>query len=208
VLLEFGAFDFVWSDAAAAHMHGRRTIALINVLDVVVLSYAVLIVLLVLDTLDTYDALLIAAHFLHAITAPLGYIVVRHSAPARSALRLLMMLYVVSIALDIAAFTLRLILLTGVIAHTASLTAPTASSVRCIVALLFVGIDFCGAFFCDISHQYALLPQRSDAETVALARSLAQQPKRLLEERSERFGAKLVAVYPSQITVSPAPLPV
>lgn len=183
-------------------MHGRRTIALINVLDMVALSYAVLILLLVLDTLDTYDALLISAHCLHAITTPLGYILVRHSAPARGALRLLMMLYVVSIALDIAAFTLRLILLTGVIAHTASLTAPTASSVRCILALLFVCIDFCGAFFCDISHQYALLPQRSDAETVALARSLAQQPKRLLEERSDRFGAKLIAVYPSQVTIA------
>lgn len=187
-------------------MHGRRTIALINVLDTVVLTYAVLIVLLVLDTLDTYDALLIVAHCLHAITAPLGYILVRHSAPARSALRLLVLLYVLSIAFDIVAFTLRLILLTGIIAHTASLAAPTASSVRCIVALLFVGIDFCGAFFCDIAHQYALVPERTDAETVALARSLAQQPKRLLEERNARFGTKLVAVYPADpVSVAATP---
>lgn len=186
-------------------MHGRRTIALINVLDTVVLTYAVLIVLLVLDTLDVYDALLIVAHSLHAITAPLGYIVVRHSAPAHNALRLLTVLYVLSIALDIVAFTLRLILLTGIIAHTASLAAPTASGVRCIVALLFVGVDFCGAFFCDIAYQYLLVPERTDAENVALARSLATQPRRLVEERSARYTTKLIGVHGDASPNPPAP---
>lgn len=185
-------------------MHGRRTIALINVLDTVVLSYAILIVLLVLDTLDMYDALLIVAHFLHAITAPLGYIIVRHSAPAPSTLRLLVILFVLSIAFDIIAFTLRLILLTGIIAHTASLAAPTASSVRCIVALMFVFIDLCGAFFCDIAHQYALVPERTDAEALALARLLTAQPKRLTEERSSRFGVKLIGVHGAAGEPAPA----
>ena len=175
-------------------MHSRKTIALINVLDTVVLSYAGLIVLLVLDTLDVYDALLIGAHCMHAITVPLGYIIVRHTAPAASALRLLTIIYVLSVACDIVAFTLRLILLTGIIAHTASLAAPTASGVRCIVALLFVCIDFCGAFFCDIAHQYALVPQRTDAQTVIEARKLAAQPRRIVEERNARFTAKVIGV--------------
>ena len=181
-------------------MHGRKTIALVNVLDTVVLSYAILIVLLVLDTLDVYDALLIVAHSLHAITAPLGYILVRHSMAVNGALRLLMFLYVVSIALDIVAFTLRLILLTGVIAHTASLAAPTASVVRCVVALLFVGIDFCGAFFCNLSQQYAMAPEKSDAELLAVAHALALQPKRLVEVHDDRFGAKLVAISPKDVS--------
>lgn len=176
-------------------MHSRKTIALINVLDSVVLSYAGLIVLLALDTLDVYDALLIAVHGVHAITVPLGYVVVRHSAPARGAVRLLMILYVLALACDVVAFTLRLVLLTGIIAHTATLSAPTASGVRCVVALLFVCIDFCGSFFCDIAHQYALVPERSDAQNVALARRLARQPRHLLEERSARFGGKVIAIH-------------
>lgn len=185
-------------------MHSRKTIALINVLDSVVLSYAGLIILLALDTLDVYDALLIAAHGTHAITVPLGYIIVRHSAPARSALRLLLCLYVLAVACDAVAFALRLILLTGVIAHTATLAAPTASGVRCIVALLFVCVDFCGAFFCELAHQYALVPERTDAQTVATSRRLAQQPKRLQEVRSARFGAQVIGVHgPPTLDLAP-----
>jgi hypothetical protein len=184
-------------------MHNRRTIALINVLDWLLLSYAILILLSVFDTLDIYDAFLIAAHILHAFTAPLGYIIVRHVAPSSFSLRLVMLIYGLSIALDMAAFTMRLVLLTGIIAHAATLVAPTASGVRCLIALAFVCLDFCGAFFFDLAYQYTLVPERNDAQTLVLARKLAGDPTRILEESHARLGTKVLNVYDGAANSSP-----
>lgn len=191
-------------------MHGRRTLALINSIDAVLLTYAFLILLLLLDAIDAYDTLLIAAHWPHAITVPLGRLIVRKNTLLKQVLRVLVFLYIVALVFDIVAFALRLILLTGVIAHTNTLAAPTAAAVKCGLALCFVGIDLCGAFFGDFARQYALAPVRNDAQTLAAARVIALQPELFREDVSQpALGPRITTVYsPARLATIQHKLPI
>jgi hypothetical protein len=176
-------------------MHGRRTLAIINALDAVTLSYVVLILLLTLDSLDFYDTLLNGAHWVHAITVPLGYVIVRRSTPVKETLRVLVMLYMLALAFDVLAVTFRLLLLTSLVMHAHTAAAPIAGGVHCFIALAFVGLDICGGFFGDFASQYALVPPRNDAQMIAAATRIAKTPAMYTEQTSPMLGPRIVSVH-------------
>jgi hypothetical protein len=180
-------------------MHGRRTLAIIATLDFVVFSYMLLVLLLTLDRLDFYDTLLIGGHWLHSITWPLGFIIVRRATPVHKLLRMLSVLYVIAFVCDALTVVARLFLLTNIVAHEHTASAPVAGAVRCALGIMFCGIDAVGAFFGDFGYQYALLPTYSDSQMVATAARIATTPSMYTEySAGPTLAPRIISVHNQQ----------
>ena len=149
-------------------VRGRQALALVTSLDAWLLVTSALLVLTALDDPEFYDLLLWAGHFAHALTVPLGYVVVRYASNVPDTLRALVVFYLIATVMDIVVLIGRIIL--GL--HNVEILATLA---QIIVAIGFLLIDVVGAFFANLAQAYAMSFRYTDEQLVASAAAVLRQ---------------------------------
>jgi len=149
-------------------LRGRRALAFVASTDAAATTAAALLFVAALDNAQFIDLALFAAHLTHLVTAPLVYFVVRYVHTHPDVLRAVMVFYTLALVLDTLALAARLV----AIAHS---NTPCSEAARALIASAFVLIDANGAFFANLSQQYALSEALGDAQLLELGVVLAQQ---------------------------------
>jgi len=143
-------------------IHGRRSLALVVAWDSRV--FGNVLVALLLSAFGGYDLFLFALHLPHVFTIMLGYVAVHYSPLAVDTLRMLVFFYLIALVLD------SVVLVGRIVFVVSGGETRFAELVRAALALLFIGVDLCGAFFTDLSrHSAETLLLRTDEQVQALA---------------------------------------